>query len=194
MKRGWIEHNGDTYFFDTKTLVAANGVVDIEGYTYTFENYKLKIGAWFERNGVTMLKWAGVTQRLTWITMDGETYYFDQNGALTVGVVNLPVKQEDGTVIYEYHRFNELGQHQGRLADGLYVDETLIIYTVNGVAQHKGLVKDDEGNYYYIGSTGMGVRSVTRTIHVNFTNGLLPEGTYTFGADGKMIDPPTDGE
>lgn len=188
-KSGWQVHVGKTYYFRPDSLSAVDGEVEIGGYTYLFEGYALKLGAWFERDGVMMLKWAGVTQRQTWITMDGKTYYFDQNGAYLTGVTRAPVVY-DGVTVMEYHKFDESGVHQGRLADGLYVDDELIIYTVNGIAQHKGLVMDDEGNFYYISSAREGIRSTTRYIDPNRTNGLLPAGTYTFGVDGKMIDPP----
>jgi hypothetical protein len=188
-KSGWQVHLGKTYYLRPDTLTAVDGEAEIGGYTYLFEEYCLKIGAWFERDGGWMLKWAGVTQRQTWITMDGKTYYFDQDGRYLIGVTPVPVVR-DGVTVMEYHRFDENGIHQGMLADGLYVDEELIIYTVNGIAQHKGLVMDEEGNFYYIGSSREGVRGITRYVDPNWTNGLLPAGTYTFGMDGKMVDPP----
>ena len=188
-KSGWQVHLGKTYYLRPDTLTAVDGEAEIGGYTYLFEEYCLKIGAWFERDGVWMLKWAGVTQRQTWITMDGKTYYFDQDGRYLIGVTPVPVVR-DGVTVMEYHRFDQNGIHQGMLADGLYVDEELIIYTVNGIAQHKGLVMDEEGNFYYIGSSREGVRGITRYVDPNWTNGLLPAGTYTFGMDGKMVDPP----
>ena len=189
-KTGWIEDNGKIYYFSPW---GANGVAEIGGYTYLFEDYVLKLGCWYERDGITLLKWAGVTQRNTWLTMNGKTYYFTESGAYVTGVVQIPVRYDD-VVVYEYHEFDETGDHQGRLEDGLHVYDDLIIYTEAGVAKHKGLVMDDEGNFYYINSSLQAVRNVTRTISGGWTNGLLPDGTYTFGADGKMIDPPTNEE
>ena len=189
-KTGWVTYNGDVYYFAPKGLNAVNGEYTISGYTYVFEDYKLKLGAWFERDGYTMLKWAGITQRQTWFTMDGETYYFDANGNRVTGLNTIYVELEDGTFAKEYHLFDENGCHQGRLEDGLHVFEDLVIYTIDGVAQQMGLVMDAEGNYYYIGSSREAVRNVTRSVTGKWTNDLLPAGTYTFGADGKMIDPP----
>ena len=61
-----------------------------------------------------------------------------------------------------------------------------IRYYVDGVATYAGLVKDIDGSYYYIsGSTLTAVTDCTR--YITFTNGLLPEGNYIFGSDGKMI-------
>ena len=62
-----------------------------------------------------------------------------------------------------------------------------IRYYVDDVAQYAGLVQDGEGNYYYINSTLKAVRNTAYIIGEGKTNGLLPAGKYTFGADGKMI-------
>ena len=59
-------------------------------------------------------------------------------------------------------------------------------YYVDGVPTHAGLVLID-GDYYYIDRTCQPVKNVTRLVSAKWTNGLLPAGTYTFGADGKMI-------
>lgn len=58
----------------------------------------------------------------------------------------------------------------------------------NGRATYGGLVKDSAGNYYYINSSLIAVRSCSYTI--SKTNDLLPAGTYNFDKDGKMTDPP----
>ena len=61
-----------------------------------------------------------------------------------------------------------------------------IRYYVDDVPTYAGLVKDTDGNYYYIsGATLTAVKNCTK--HITYTNRLLPAGTYTFGADGKLI-------
>ncbi len=67
-----------------------------------------------------------------------------------------------------------------------------IRYYVNGKATRAGLVQDSQGNYYYINSTLKAVKNCTYAFNATMSNGLLPAGSYQFGADGKMIDPPTD--
>ena len=64
-----------------------------------------------------------------------------------------------------------------------------IRYYVDDVAVYAGLVQDAEGNYYYINSSLKAVKNTTYRIYASRANGLLPEGTYTFGADGKLILP-----
>ena len=59
----------------------------------------------------------------------------------------------------------------------------------NGRATYGGLIQDSAGNYYYINSSLVAVRNCSYTI--SKTNGLLPEGTYNFDRDGKMIGSPS---
>ena len=61
-------------------------------------------------------------------------------------------------------------------------------YYVNGIPTYAGLIQID-GDYYYVNSSC----KVVTTLHywVNRSNGLLPAGFYDFGADGKMLNPPT---
>ena len=74
--------------------------------------------------------------------------------------------------------------------NGVVVDaDGEIRYYINDVAQYAGLVKDDAGNYYYINSSKKAVKNTTYYIYEARTNGLMAEGTYSFGADGKMILP-----
>lgn len=77
------------------------------------------------------------------------------------------------------------------IKNGLFHDEDgEIRYYVDGVPTRAGLVKDTDGSYYYINSTLKAVKNCTYTISEAMTNGLLPGGKYSFGADGRMIDPP----
>ena len=71
---------------------------------------------------------------------------------------------------------------------GLVKDEDgAVRYYVDGVATYAGLVKDAEGNYYYINSSLKAVTNRAYTIGEAKTNGLLPAGRYEFDSDGKMI-------
>ena len=61
-----------------------------------------------------------------------------------------------------------------------------IRYYVDNKPVYAGLVQDSEGNYYYIsGNTNAALKNCTR--YITYTNGLLPAGTYRFGADGRII-------
>ena len=60
-------------------------------------------------------------------------------------------------------------------------------YRENGaiVTGGKGLVKDGD-DYYFVVWSGKVAKDSTRAVQPSQTNGLLPSGTYHFGADGKM--------
>jgi hypothetical protein len=63
-------------------------------------------------------------------------------------------------------------------------DGTLYYYQNGMRTANAGLLLID-GSYYYIAS---GAKAVTNQRYwVSKTNGLLPVGSYEFGADGKMI-------
>ena len=82
-------------------------------------------------------------------------------------------------------------QPDPELKQGLTVDEDgEIRFYKDGVAQYAGVVQDAEGNFYYINSYMKAVKNCSYGIGASRTNGLIPAGTYRFGADGKMIDPP----
>ena len=77
----------------------------------------------------------------------------------------------------------------GELYTGLRTDadgETR--YYMNGVPTYAGLMLLN-GDYYYFNSSKKAVRN--GTYYVTKHNDLLPEGSYTFDADGKMVNPPT---
>jgi len=61
-----------------------------------------------------------------------------------------------------------------------------IVYYENGVKVAKGLV-EHEGSYYFINSTLKAVKDCEYAFSEKASNGLMPAGKYTFGADGKMI-------
>lgn len=64
-------------------------------------------------------------------------------------------------------------------------------YMVNGKATYAGLVQSDDGDYYFISSSLRELKNISYNIPANKTNDLLPAGTYSFGADGKITSLPT---
>ena len=74
------------------------------------------------------------------------------------------VKADANGVLYYYK--------DGAIATGLYTSEIVEI----------------DGALYLVKYSGKVAVNETRTIGKAQTNGLLPAGTYEFGADGKLID------
>ena len=116
--------------------------------------------------------------------VDGSYYYF-KNSYTAVKDGSFTVTETNGFMpagVYEFGPDGKMIIKQGVVLDA----DGEIRYYVDGVATYAGLVKDDEGNYYYI--SGNGCKAIKdRSYYITFTNGLLPEGTYKFGPDGKMI-------
>lgn len=191
---GWNMIGNDWYFFDKETGVAATGkvkmkIVDVP-VTYEFdENGKIVKGYWFHHNsGKTYYYYGPTCYKKAWVDIEGARYFFDENGH----------RAENGAVIrlthgqgYEYHLFDKDGKWTGFAEDanGLMTVGNDVFYFKNGLAQCVGLVQDSEGNYYYINSSYRAVKNCRYAISKGATNGLLPAGSYEFGADGKMVDP-----
>ena len=75
------------------------------------------------------------------------------------------------------------------IKNGLYPENGRLYYYVNDVKTHAGLIQID-GDYYYITTSCFAVAGCD--YYVSNTNGLMGKGTYTFGADGKMVVPEPD--
>jgi glucan-binding YG repeat protein len=73
----------------------------------------------------------------------------------------------------------------GASANGEIVEiDGVLFYYEKGIGVEKGLVCVN-GDYYYASYRGR--LAINTVVEVTETNCDLPKGTYTFGADGKMI-------
>lgn len=99
------------------------------------------------------------------------TYEVDENGH-----IQLPVLMGD-----------QAGDKEEDYENGLMkLPNGDIVYLDDGKPLFAGLVQDKNGNYYYINETGTAVTDIY--CEIKNTNGLLPEGGYTFDENGVMID------
>ena len=187
---GWIEVDGNYYYFD-ENGEAVDGKATVDGHTYTFTNHVLTDGAWEKiAEGHTVCWWAGKKLENTWFTINGKTYYFITD-VLCVGIQKVAYRDENGNRDgYRYYIFDENGVWMEDYI-GFYSDGVSACWAENGIAVYKGLCQDSEGNYYYMNSRYLAVTNCEYSVSEAKTNGLLPAGKYEFGADGKMINPPT---
>ena len=68
---------------------------------------------------------------------------------------------------------------------GIVAENGSLYYYEDGVLTGAGLIRLN-GDYYYVKTSNCEVVH-GRSYWVTDTNGLLPAGPYTFGADGKMV-------
>ena len=69
--------------------------------------------------------------------------------------------------------------------NGIVSENGSLYYYVDGVLTGAGLIQLN-GDYYYVKTSNCEVVH-GRSYWVTLTNGLLPAGLYSFGADGQMI-------
>ena len=130
--------------------------------------------------------WAGYSVKKQFREIDGKTYAFDVNGYLYIGSQYIRYTHGDPYIIYD---ITEDGVVNGAMTGytGIVKSSAGVFYAEDGIAVYAGLIKDEDGNYYYINSTLKAVKNCTYGIGEAKTNGLLPAGMYRFDADGKMI-------
>ena len=139
---------------------------------------------------------------------DGEIRYYEYGVPIVKGLV----KDDDGNLYFingtkkavrnTYYAFSDKTANglmpagtyyfgaDGKLVirNGLVNERGEIRYYENGVAVAKGLVKDENGNYYFINSTKKAVKNCSYKFGESFANGLLPAGEYDFDETGKLIE------
>ena len=132
----------------------------------TEEGRRYFYGPWFYTEGIK--------------NIDGETYYFEGNYAVT-GIYPVAGAHAVKPTWYE---FTETGALIGIVADGVYWHEGDLYYVENGDSSHEGLYLVN-GDYYYFQTNTKAVRN--KTYWITYTHDLLPTGYYRFGADGKIL-------
>lgn len=125
------------------------------------------------------------------IEIDGDLYYVRTSGEVVHGMAYW-VTKTNGLLPEGNYVFDATGKMVDGDIDtdknGLIRDEDgVLCYYRLGYRFFAGLISLD-GAYYYI--TEDGSAAVDRSLWVSKTNGLLPEGRYTFGSDGCMVSPP----
>ena len=140
-----------------------------------------------------------VDGRLTYaglIKIDGDYYYVRTSGEVVNGR-SYWITKTNGLLPEMSYTFDETGKivnppvveptdPEGNLKNGIVAENGSLYYYVDGRLTYAGLIKID-GDYYYVRTSGEVVNG--RSYWITKTNGLLPEASYTFGDDGKMVNP-----
>ncbi len=118
---------------------------------------------------------------------NGAYYYARTSSGAIVHDTTYWISQTNGLPVEEgSYRFDPAGKMvlPDLTKNGIIAENGSLWYYVNGKLSYAGLMKID-GSYYYVRSNGEVVHD--RAYWTTKTNGLLPEATYEFGSDGKMI-------
>ena len=192
----WQLIDGEWYFFNPSTYNGYNGSYGTAyfGYpvTYTFTDGKLDSGVWYQsESGGYRYYYGPGCYRNSWATIDGNTYYFDNNSERVTGLYSICPNLNDKTPIYELHHFDENGVLIEKVTtDGLYEYKGEYYYVLDSQLAKVGLFKLGDDYYYASTSTGKIYTGGTRYVAGNCISESasdIPEGYYTFGADGKMV-------
>ena len=127
----------------------------------------------------------GIRVHMGMFQLDGSYYYAKSSGQLVTG------KE------YYCERMNDTGLKAGKYAfdadgklilkkNGIVAENGSLYYYKDGVLNYAGLIEID-GSYYYVKTSGEVVHG--RNYWISKTNGLMPERSYTFADNGKMLDP-----
>ena len=192
-KNEWREIDGDTYYFGNDGY-AAIGIralsfvgTYIGGYEFDSEGRLIsKITGPFKdsESGYMYFAEDGVLA-CNKLVKYGDDYYFARNNYLLITwatVIN--EEQANGLLPAGEYMFGEDGKLQ--MLNGPVADRNnpaYIGFYKNGIRVYEEGLYEYNGDYYYVRSNGL---LLTWGMYITKTNGLMPEGEYKFGADGKL--------
>ena len=193
LKTGWRPVNNtvtgetDYYYFDLNTGRALDGEQTISGYHYIFTDRVLTRGDLIRNEKGVKYMWAGQWVSQQWMTVDGKEYYFRSSEYAATGAYAFNIEGKN-----VFYAFDENGVWQ-KDRSGLYDDKENTYLIENGIiVDYPGLVVID-GDYYYFAYYHNDLLNIAVkgcSYWITKTNGLVPEGNYTFDEDGKMVNPP----
>ena len=208
-KRTWQEIDGATYWFtaDGYTVsgyvaIKENVVDDTIWYVFA-EDGKLiervtKTGFIEMPDGLHYVE-NGVATHAGLVEIDGDYYYVNTECKAVTGEYTIKEGWTNGLLPAGTYTFGEDGKMIIVKKDGFVTgNDGNLYYYDNDVLVKTGLTKID-GAYYYLSTTnGKVAVNVTRQVAYNCIDASAKDrftttGTYTFGADGKMILEKRDG-
>ena len=157
-KNGIVSENGSLYYYVDGVLTGA-GLIQLDG-----DYYYVKTSTGEVVHG--KFYWVTATNGLLPVGQ----YAFDETGKM----IDPPAVDPDPKP-----------EPDPEVKNGIVAENGSLYYYVDGVLTGAGLIRLD-GDYYYVKTSNAEVVH-GRSYWVTLTNGLLPAGLYTFGADGKMI-------
>ena len=190
-KSGWwnlTDENGEEgyYYFDPVSFKGLNGKTQrfFANLTYEFENGKLIHGAWLETDYGTRYYFGPTYVYHKWFTVDGNLYYFAQDGYRYKGLRYVKEVNNHDDPGYWYN-FGEDGICQGVYQHtGLFELNGNTYYTINGMVCN-GLYKAEDGYYYYFASNYAAVKNGRYWVSYPNDTGFA-EAFYDFDEYGHL--------
>ena len=184
---GWIA-DGNNYYYMDKTTYAAfkSGRYNIDGFWYSFDEYGIHTeGEWvylfYNGKYETRYKFAGKYLSEEFHVIDGNNYYFGENGLLIKGTQVLQLT--DGVNNKFIYIIDENGVVDGVLDyTGVYNLNGTLYNVVEGRLTGGG-VQDINGSRYYVEWNGV-VPTGKIYIVEERTNGLVEPGWYYVNENG----------
>ena len=194
---GLVEKDGSFYYIASDLKAVKNA----KHFVFADKSNGLKPAGWYwfnsdgtmfldgilKENGTKYYYKDGKKNYAGLIEIEGSYYYVKSDCSLVCGRSYYVTKTNDlvpnGTYTFDEDGKMEIknGIYREKLGDG----KEYLFYYVDNVRQiNTGLVQLDDGSYIYVRS---GANLAIGDYYVTKTNGLLPNGVYTFGDDGKMI-------
>ena len=182
---GIIELDGATYYVHSdgrvatgKTWVTKTNDKVEQGYYLFADDGKMINTGIFEEDGTLYYYEGGKKTYAGLIDFEGATYYVHSDGRVATG--ETWVTKTNDNMAQGYYLFAA----DGKMIDtGVYEVDGTLYYFENGKKTYAGIVKVGD-DYYYAHSQGNVATSET---WVTKTNGIVDQGYYLFGADGKMV-------
>ena len=185
----YTDRKGYSYVKDGSSL---KGYQIINGEYYTFDVFGYAITGWVAGRlyGEDYKAVTGIVDGIYYkdgkpnmaglIEIDGDYYFVKGNGELTVGQTHI-WKSDSG----KFYGTDRVFGEDGKMLNGIVERDGNYYYYVEGQPKMAGLVEVDGAYYFAKDANGL---CVTGEYYVWQGNGILPESTYEFGADGKMLD------
>ena len=172
--------NGEICVSEARYVSSTNGILPAG--TYEFGPDGILLDGLVTKNGTLYYYVGGKPKMAGLIEIDGAYYFaYGENGEVCVDESRY-VWEGNGILPEATYEFGP----DGKMLNGIVNKDGVLYYYLNGRPNMAGLIKIDGAYYFANGKNGE--LCVNETRYVWNTNGLVPEGTYEFGADGKLLD------
>ena len=173
VKNGLYHENGRIVYYENGVLVRSR-LVYADGYYYYIANYGAAIvnaTHYVNATAANGLKPAG-------------TYTFDAEGHMVIEGESGGGNEDPNP---NPNPNPDPDPEQPDVKNGLYHENGRIVYYENGERVRSRLIYVDD-YYYYIANYGAAIVNATHYVNATAANGLKPAGTYTFDAEGHLVE------